>query len=95
MQSVNWFEIIAYLINSVLVVIAVEGLKKYWPSIKDKYGFLIPIIAPIAGLAINTVAKLVSDLIGYPVDFSPIIAIITGTTAVWVSQVGKQIKKGN
>jgi hypothetical protein len=94
MQAVNWFEIIAYLINSVLVVIAVEGLKKYWPAIKDKYGFLIPIIAPVAGLAINTGAKLISDYLGYPVDFSPIIAVITGTTAVWFSQVGKQIKKG-
>ena len=94
MQSVNWFEIIAYLINTVLVVIIVDLMKKYWPVIQEKYGFIIPIVAPIAGLVINTLAKLVSDLLGYPIDFSPIIAIITGTTAVWMSQVGKQIKKG-
>jgi hypothetical protein len=90
--SINWAEVIAYLINTVLVVLIVQGMNKVWPMIKEKYGFIIPLASPIIALAINTIGKVIGDLLGYPVDFSPIVAVITGTTAVWGHQLFHQMK---
>lgn len=90
MQPMNWNEVIAYFLNTVLVYLAVMGLTRIMPIIREKYGFLVPLATPIIALVISTVAKLLGDLLGYPIDFSAITAVITGTTAVWAHQLGYQ-----
>ena len=90
----DWRMIVAALINAVIVLtIAVPGLKHLMPIIKQKYPYMIPIIAAVAGLVMGATQDALYAWLGYPIDLGPIVAVLTGTFAVAMHQVGKQVKK--
>ena len=87
------YGLIAALINSVLVVAAVQFLKVYWPIFKEKMPWLIPIIAGFIGPLIMLLQNMVTSWLGVPVDLSPLLGVLTGGTAVAIHQVYKQTQK--
>lgn len=79
----DWPLIIAALINSVLVLIAVQGLKNYvMPFLRVKYPWVLPIIATVAGPLLGMLTQYLSAMLGYPIDLSAIIGVLTGLSAV-------------
>lgn len=86
--------ILPALINSVLVMVVVQLIKKWIPVINKKIPWLLPIIAGAAGPGIATLQTYLSTLLGVNIDLSPIAAIFTGGSAVALYQIGKQVSKG-
>ena len=89
-----WQQIVANLINTVLVLLAVEGIKKVLPIINASVPWILPIIAAVIGPAVALIQGYVGSWLGVNVDLSPIVAIFTGGSAVALYQVGKQFSKG-
>ena len=78
-----WQELAAAFINGVLVLVIVQYLKTSGMSwLKTNAPWLLPIIALSAGLVLTAAAASISGYLGYPIDFSPIIAILTGSLAI-------------
>jgi hypothetical protein len=79
----DWFLIIANLINYVLVIAGVQWLKSAGMDwLKDNAPWSLPILALVGAQALNFLASTISTALGYPVSFDPIIAVITGSMAV-------------
>lgn len=79
----NWFEILASLINGVLVIMAVQYLKNYgMPWLKANVPWVLPVLALVAAQLFGFLASLIGGFLGYPIDFSPIVAVLTGSLAV-------------
>ncbi len=79
----NWPEILAVFVNSVLVLIAVQALKNYvMPFLKTRHPWTLPIIAMIAGPIFEPLSTFLTGLIGYPIDLSAIVAVLTGAASV-------------
>ncbi len=73
--DISWGVIIAGLISGVLVPLAVQFLTWSWPTAPTWLkGLAGPVLAP--GLALA--AMLLSNALGFPIDFGPIVAIIVG-----------------
>ena len=90
----DWNQIAAAAINSVLVLMAVQFLKTTGvPWLNAKAPFLLPIIAMLIGPAMAIAMNYLSALLGHPIDLSPIIGVFVGGTAVALHQVGKQALK--
>ena len=86
-------QIIAAFINSVAVLGIVQFLKVNIPILKEKLPWLIPIVAGAIGPAVAAGQNALSTWLAVPINLDPIAAIFTGTTAVAIYQVGKQIQK--
>ncbi len=87
----DWNQIIAAAINSVLVLMAVQLLKVHGiPWLKQSAPWALPIISMVIGPALTAAMNWISAALGYPVDLSPIVGIFAGGTAVALHQVGKQ-----
>lgn len=87
----DWNQILAAAINSVLVLAAVQALKVHVvPWLKQTAPWAIPIIALVIGPALTAGMNFLSAFLGYPIDLSPIIGVFAGGTAVALHQVGKQ-----
>jgi len=87
----DWNQIIAAAINSVLVLLVVQGLKTYAiPWLNEKVPWALPLISLVIGPGIAFVTNSLSTALGYPIDLSLIIAVFTGGTAVALHQIGKQ-----
>jgi hypothetical protein len=91
--ALDWRLLVAMFINTGLVGFGVTLLTRYMPILKQQYPYLIPIIAACAAPFIAAVTNLLASWLGYPIDLGPILAVLTGTTAVFAHQVGKQIQK--
>ena len=90
----DWNQIAAAAINSVLVLMAVQFLKTTGvPWLNANAPFLLPIIAMLIGPLMAIAMNYLSALLGYPIDLSPIIGVFIGGTAVALHQVGKQALK--
>ena len=90
----DWNEIAAAAINSVLVLIAVQFLKtKGIPWLNLHVPWLLPLIAMAIGPLMMIAMSYLSEYFGYLIDLSPIIGVFTGGMAVALHQVGKQFKK--
>lgn len=88
--------LLANLINAVLVLAAVQAIKTYLlPYLNVKAPWVPPIIAFVIGPLMMVAMVALSELIGYPIDLSPIIGVFTGGTAVALHQVNKQFAKRN
>lgn len=84
-----WQLIVAYLINSVGVVLAADQLKKHRPDIKPH----LPWLAPIMGALLPVLAQLGSNALGYDLDFAPILGFFSGSVSVTLHQFAHQRKK--
>lgn len=84
----DWMQVLANLINGVLVIIVVQFLKNYGMSwLKANAPWALPVLALVAGMALNAAAAALGGLLGYPIDFSPIVGVLTGAGAVVVYDV--------
>lgn len=87
----DWNQIIAAAINSVLVLMAVQLLKTYaLPWLKQQAPWVLPIVSLVIGPALTAAVNALSAMFGYPIDLSPIIGVFAGGTAVALHQIGKQ-----
>ena len=90
----DWNQIFAAAINSVLVLMAVQALKTFVvPFLGEKAPWVIPLIAMGIGPLMVWCMDMLGTMLGYPIDLSPIIGVFLGGTAVALHQVGKQVKK--
>jgi len=90
----NYPEIIAALINSVLVLMIVQLLKTKLPVLREKFPVILPIITPVIGPLVVMAQNLVTNWLGYQVDLSPIVGVFSGSAAVMLYQVKKQAEPG-
>lgn len=89
-----WQQIVANLINTVLVLLAVQGIKSVIPFLNSKTPWLLPIIAAAIGPVVAIIQSWIGSWLGVNVDLSAIVAIFTGGSAVALYQFGKQLSKG-
>ena len=76
--DISWGVIIAGLISGALVPLAVQLLTWSWPRAPTWLKALAgPVLAPVLALS----ALFLSNALGFPIDFGPIIAVITGAGA--------------
>jgi len=89
---IPWTEILAYLMPLIILGV-VEIIKRNKESLKP----YLPIIAPILGAVLPFAAVALSGFLGVTVDFSPILAALSGATAgmaaVGMNQIWRQHKK--
>ena len=79
----EWTQIVANLINGVLVILVVQYLKTSGMSwLKLNAPWSLPILALVATQALNFAASMISGFLGYPIDFAPIINVLVGAVAV-------------
>jgi len=87
----DWNQIIAAAINSVLVLLAVQLIKVHAiPFLKQSAPWALPIISLVIGPAITAATNWLAAFLGYPIDLSPIAGVFIGGTAVALHQIGKQ-----
>ena len=89
----NLLNVISLLINSILVLVVVQFIKKKLPVINERWPWAFPILAGAIGPAIAALQTYLSKLLGIPIDLSPIAAIFSGGTAVAIHQVQHQVVK--
>ncbi len=92
-EAFDWQEMFALFLNSFAVVAAVQLLKKAMPTLRQKVGWTLPIIAVIIGPLMVIASNAISVALGYPVDLNPIAGVIVGLGATGLHQIGRQVKK--
>lgn len=90
--AINWMQIAALAINTVGVTLAVQLLKRYLPSASP---VLKQALTLLTGPALMWAGTTLSELLGFPVDFTSIIEVIgagllSSVTASSVFTVGKK-----
>lgn len=79
----DWMMIAAYIINTVLIVGLVQYLKNVGMGwLKANAPWSLPIIAMVAGPLLGILATIASEFLGYPIDFNPLVLVLTGSLAV-------------
>lgn len=73
--SLDWRYVIAMFVNSVLVVIAVQILKTFLPTLP---GPVKQVLALVAGPVLMYLSTALSGVIGYPIDFTALIQLFAG-----------------
>ena len=86
----NWKELLATVINTAGVIVVVQVIKYLLPVLKVQYGWAIPLIATVAGPGVAALQSLVAGWLGVQVDFTPIVAALTGAAATAAHQVAHQ-----
>lgn len=90
----GWQEMLAGLINGILVLSIVQYLKASGMSwLRMNAPWALPAIALSAGALLTIASVFVSGFLGFPIDFSPIVAVLTGSLAVTVYDVSHGIDK--
>lgn len=87
-------EIVAYLINTVLLVALVQYLKNVgmgWLKVNAPWS--LPILAVVAAPLLTAASVALSGFIGYPIDFSALIAVLTAGSAVIAFDITHAITK--
>jgi len=90
----EWQQIVANLINTVLVLLAVQGIKAVLPFLNKSVPWLLPIIAAAIGPVVAVIQSWLGSWLGINIDLSAIVAVFTGGSAVALYQFGKQLSKG-
>lgn len=80
-------------INTGGVFFLVNRITSFAPTLRQKRPQWIPIIAIAAGPLINIAGASLSELVGHPIDFSPIVGAFGGSAAVVVHQVRTQARR--
>jgi uncharacterized membrane protein YdcZ (DUF606 family) len=86
----DWKVLVAGLINSVLVVGAVQLIKVSLPKLRESVPWALPLIAMVGGPLLVWGQNQLMTVLGVPVDLSPLMGVLTGGTAVALNQVVKQ-----
>jgi len=91
--DMSWQYFVALLLNSFIIVGAVQLLRFFFPYLKERIPWVLPIIAVSIGPLMAMATTAVSAALGHPVDFSPIAGVFAGGSAVAIHQFGKQVCK--
>ena len=81
----DWIEIVANLVNGVLVIAAAQFLKQVglgWLKVNAPWS--LPILALFAAQLFGVLSSTLGKYFGFPIDFSPITALLTGSLAIAV-----------
>ena len=90
----DYMLLLANFINAVAVIAAVQAIKTYvLPFLNEKAPWVLPLIAMAIGPLMMIASEYLFNLIGWPIDLSPIVGVFVGGTAVAIHQVGVQVKK--
>lgn len=89
----NWQTLVAALINCVVVLGIVQLLKVYIPVLNEKVPWILPMFASLIGVLIVPLQTYLAELLGVPIDLSPIVGAFTGASAVAIHQIGIQASK--
>ena len=94
---IDWGEIAATAISAVGVLIAVKLLTWFLPILRQRYPWIIPILAVLGPAGLTKLAEILLAVLGHPVDFGPLIDMLAGggALAVVAHQVYKQSNKGD
>lgn len=91
--QIDWQYVVSLLINSVLVVLAVQLLKKFLPELPDSAK---QILALVAGPLLMWGQTALSTALGYPIDFGPLIELFAGLTSAFAAMglfdIGKRAR---
>ncbi len=77
-RILDWREVVALLINGVGVMVAVQILKHFKPQMSKE---LVSILALVLGPVLGWAGTALSEMLGYPIDLSPIALVFSGVTA--------------
>lgn len=93
---IDWGEIGATAVSAVGVLIAVRFLTWALPILRQRYPWILPILATLGPVGLTKLAEILLGVFGYPVDFGPLIDLLAGAGAfaVVIHQVHKQRGKG-
>jgi hypothetical protein len=89
-SQITWQVLLAGLINSVLVLATVQGIKAFAPWVRAAIPWSIPIIAMLTGPVVAILQNALAGFLGWPIDLSPILAPFTGAAAVAIHQIHRQ-----
>ena len=90
----DWVLIAGTFLNIVVVMVIVQALKTYvMPFLKTKYPWVLPILALVAGPAVTMAANWLTAYLGVPIDFTEIIGVLTGVSAVVMYTTVRAAKK--
>ena len=84
---------LAMALNTGGVFFLVNAVNKWKPKLRERAPQWIPLIAMVSGPLLNGAAALLTDALGYPIDFSLLIGAFGGTAAVTFDQVRKQRRR--
>lgn len=90
--QINWQQIVALLINSVLVVVAVQLVKAFLPQLP---GGVKQVLALVAGPLLLAAQSALTSWLGYKIDLGPLIALFgglsSGLAAMGLFDIGKRV----
>lgn len=89
----SWKQLVAVILNTAGVVLVVQLLKFFLPILKERYPWALPIIATLVGPGVAYLQITVAGWAGVDVDFTPVVAALTGGMAVAAHQVKAQTKE--
>jgi ABC-type enterochelin transport system permease subunit len=95
---IDWSQFAAVALNAFVALVGVPVFRYLFQVFKTKYEWLVPLVAMVLPGLLVTAASFVSGLLGYPIDFGPLIDVIRnsaigGALAVALHQVYKQANK--
>lgn len=93
---IDWGEVGAMAISAVGVLIAVRFLTWALPILRQRYPWMLPILAVLGPAGLTKLSEILLGVLGHPVDFGPLIDLLTGggAFAVVIHQIYKQSRKG-
>jgi len=89
----DWKELIAAAINTIVVLGVVQFLKIKIPVLREKIPWLFPILAMVIGPIIALVQSTLAGWLGIPIDLSAIVGLFSGGAAVAIHQIDVQATK--
>lgn len=94
---IDWGEVAAMAISTVGVLIAVRFLTWVMPILRQRYPWVIPLLAVVGPAGLTKLSELLLGVFGFPVDFGPLIDMLAGggALAVVAHQIYKQRNKGD
>lgn len=76
-EPVNWLAYAAVAVNAVLVPLAVQVLKPLWAKAP---AFVKTVVPLVAGSLLTMAGLYLSEVLGAPVDLSPLVELFLGAT---------------
>ena len=72
-SGINWLQLAAMLINTLGVTLLIQLAKKYMPNLSRTWK---QVLTAVAGPALLFAANALSNLLGFPIDFTSLIEVI-------------------
>lgn len=91
---IEWGAVGAGIMNVFIALVLTAVVKWGLPILRKSYPWLLPLISMVAPAAFAFLAEFLLGVLGFPVDFGPLLDLfLAGGAAVGVHQVYKQAKK--